>query len=261
MNDRERIAAEWESHRPALTQYLARLVARQDVASELVQETAVRALEQQSVPNDAALLRAWFFRVATNLGLDYLRKHSTWRENMLDLTKLHAQADAQFLADSRQLAGSPEMKSIAKDHVAVCFACTSRNLEPEESAVLLLKEVYDFTVEEVAEVIQSSFGRTKALLQSARARLEAKYQGSCALVAQNGACFQCVELDRYFRAGAGDPLAGTRRDLDARLELVRARRDSPLGPWHQAMMRLVAEVLDEGPLPEASGSGSPKRSS
>lgn len=141
------------------------------------------------------------------------------------------------------------MKTIAKDHLAVCFACTLRNLRPEESAALLLKEVYDLTVEEVARVMDASFGQVKAWIQSARARLEAKYEASCALVAQEGVCFQCVELDRFFQADQGDPLAGTERDLGARLAVVRARRDVPLGPWHRQMMRLVEEVLDEGPSP------------
>lgn len=40
-------------------------------------------------------------------------------------------------------------------------------------------------------------------------------------------------------------IPGSRR-TDARLSIVRERRDAPLGPWHRQMMRLVEEVLDEG---------------
>jgi RNA polymerase sigma-70 factor (ECF subfamily) len=76
--------------------------------------------------------------------------------------------------------------------------------------------------------------------------LKAKYDTSCALVAQEGVCFQCVELDRFFGADRGDPLGGTDRDVAARLVIVRERRDAPLGPWHRQMMRLVEELLDDG---------------
>jgi len=243
---RDQVAAGFQANRRALAGYVTRMVAREDIAEELVQQTAVRALEQDSLPGDAGELRAWFFRVATNLALDHLRKHSTWREGVLGEARERAESDRGFVAASRLLAGSPEMKTIAKDHLAVCFACTLRNLRHEESAALLLKEVYDFTVEEVARVMGASFGQVKAWIQSARAGLSAKYDTSCALVTQQGVCFQCVELDRFFHADQGDPLAGTERDVDARLSLVRERREAPLGPWHRQMMRLVDEVLDEG---------------
>jgi len=245
--DASQVAATFQSTRRALAGYLTQLVVREDIAEELVQQTAVRALEQDKLPETAAEMRAWFFRVGTNLALDYLRKHSTWREGVLGETRGRAEEDSGFVASSRLLVGSPEMKTIAKDHLAVCFSCTLRNLRHEESAALLLKEVYDFTNEEVARIMDASFGQVKAWIQSARALLKAKYDDSCALVAQEGVCFQCVELDRFFEAGQGDPLAGSRRDVTARLTVLRERREAPLGPWHRQMMRLVEDVLDEGP--------------
>ncbi len=48
-----------------------------------------------------------------------------------------------------------------------------------------------------------------------------------------------------FEAGQGDPLAGTGRDLDARLAVLRERPEAPLGCWHRRMMQLVDEVLEE----------------
>ena len=249
---RARLAAGFQAHRRDLAGYVTRLVAREDVAEELVQQAAVRALEQDALPESPQELRAWLFRVATNLAVDYLRKHGTWRETVLDDTRQRAEASAGFVAESRLLAGSAEMKAIAKDHLAVCFACTLRNLSAEESAALLLKEVHDFTVEEVARVMGATFGQVKGWIQSARAALRAKYDATCALVTQQGACFQCVELDSFFQAGRGDPLAGTARDVDARLAIVKDRRAAPLGPWHRQMMKLVGEVLDEGGSSEGS---------
>jgi len=249
VNAHERVAESFRSHRRELTSYTTRLVVREEVAEELVQQAAVRALEQTELPSDASELRAWLFRVVTNLAIDYLRRHGTWRETTLEDTRRRAIADAGFVAETRLLAGSAETKSIARDHLAVCFACTLRNLEPQESAALLLKETYDFTVEEVARVMDASFGQAKAWIQSARAKLTARYASTCALVAQRGACFQCVELDKFFGANQGDPLAGTARDLDARLAIVKERKDASLGPWHRKMMRLVDEVLDESVAP------------
>jgi len=249
---RDQLAAGFQAHRRALFGYVTRLVVREDVAEEIVQQAAVRALEQDDLPETPGELRAWLFRVATNLAVDHLRKHSTWRETILDDARERAEGSAGFVAESRLMAGSAEMRAIAKDHLAVCFACTLRNLSAEESSALLLKEVYDFTVEEVGRVMGATFGQVKAWIQGARGALRTKYGTTCALVVQQGVCFQCVELDRFFQAGGGNPLEGTAGDLDARIAIVKERRDAPLGPWHRQMMRLVAEILDE-PSPPSGG--------
>lgn len=238
------LADGWQRCRGELTGYLRRLVTREAVAEELAQQAALRMLEAEGVPRAPAELRAWLFRVATNLAVDHLRRHATWREGLLEDTRRRCEGDEAFVAESRLLRGSPEMKSIAREHLAVCLACTMRNLRPEESAALLLREVHGFTVEEAARAMEATFGQVKGWIQSARAALAAKYADSCALVAQRGACFQCVELDRFFGAGAGDPLAGTARDLDARLAALRERAEAPLGRWHRRMMQLVDEVLE-----------------
>lgn len=242
--NRELVAAAFETHRRALRGFATGLVLRDDVAEELVQQAAVRALEQPELPAGSEAVRAWLFRVVNNLALDHLRRHGTWREGVLDDTRTRALGNAEFLAQSKAMAGTPELKSIARDHLAVCFACTLRNLSSNEASALLLKEVHGFTVDETAQVMGASFAQVKNWVQSARAALERKYAQSCALVAKTGACFQCVELDRFFAANQGDPLEHTARDLDARLEVLRARRESALGPWHAQMMKLVDEVLE-----------------
>ncbi len=151
--------------------------------------------------------------------------------------------DPHFERFSKLMGGPIGAFSIAREHLVVCFACTLRALEPRESAALLLKEVNGFTVSETAEILGCSFGQAKSWLQAARAALRARFAETCALVSQQGVCHQCVQLDSFFDADRGDPLAGTSRTLDDRLAVLRERKESTLGPWHRAMMRLVDEVL------------------
>jgi RNA polymerase sigma-70 factor (ECF subfamily) len=243
-SDAEARAVAHERLRPELTGYLTRLVARGDVAEELVQTAALRLLEADTVPPDAAGLRAWLFRVATNLAIDHLRRHATWRESVLLDTRARAEADPSFVAESHLLRGSPEMKQVAREHLVVCFACTLRNVGPRSAAALLLREVYGFTVSETAALLEARESQVKGWIQEARATLAARYAETCALVAQRGPCHQCVELDGFFGADRGDPLAATGRDLDARLAVLRERATDGLGPWHRRMMALVDEVLE-----------------
>jgi RNA polymerase sigma factor (sigma-70 family) len=246
LGDREDdpLAAAYRGARKDLLGYLTRMVVRPQVAEELLQEAALRALQAEHAPVDEAGMRAWLFRIATNLAIDHLRKHSTWRETVLLDTRETADRDQGFVAESRLMVGSPELRSIARDHLLVCFACTLRNLSPEHAAALLLAEVYGFKVREAAEILDVTHGQTKHWIQLARETMRKKYAESCALVAKGGVCYQCVELSEFFNGVGVDPLAGTAKDLDARLRLLRENRGGELGPWHHLMMRIVDDVLD-----------------
>ena len=237
-------ADSFERHRPELVGYATRLVLREAVAEELVQEAAVRLLGDERLPDDDRQIRAWLFRVVSNLAIDHLRRHSTWREMVLIDTRAHAEADPGYVSASLALRGSPEMAAIAREHLAICFACTLRNLPPRQAAALLLREVHGFSTAETAEVLDATPVQVKNAVQQARRTMTARYGHTCVLVAKAGVCHQCVELDGFFNGHRRDPLAGTTRDVSARLAILRETRNAALGPWHRRMLKLVDEVLD-----------------
>ncbi len=250
MHSRERSvtrAESYERHRRELVNYATRLVLRETIAEELVQEAALRLLRDERLPEQDTQIRAWLFRVVSNLAIDYLRRHSTWKEMVLIDTRERAEADPAYVTESLQLRGTPEMAAIAREHLAVCFACTLRNLPPREAAALLLREVHDFSTSETAEVLDAAPIQVKNWIQQARRTMEERYGHTCALVTKQGVCHQCVELDGFFNSKQRDPLRGTKRDLTARLAIVRATRQSALGPWHRRMLKLVEDILECGP--------------
>lgn len=239
--NRERLAHSFERLRPELTAYLRRLVARADAAEDLAQNSALRAIEAiDRAPAREEELRPWFYRIATNLALDELRRRGRRRETWLVEAKTAAEANPDFVRRAFARRGSPETAGIAREHLAVCFGCTLGQLAPEEAAALLLKEVAGFTTEEIAELLEARFAQVKNWLQQARAAIAAKYARTCALVNKQGVCHQCVELDAALGSGRGDPLQGTAGDLDARLDVVRSLRAAPAGRWE----RLLVEIFD-----------------
>ena len=239
-------AESYERHRLELVGFTTRLVARNDVAEELVQEAAVRLLRHEDLPDDDAQIRAWLFRVVSNLAIDYLRRHSTWKELVLVDARGRAEADHGYMADSMRLRGSPEMAAIAREHLAVCFACTLRNLPPRQSAALLLREVHGFSTAATADTLEATAVQVKNWVQQARRSMTQRYGHTCALISKNGVCYQCVELDDFFNGRRRDPLAGTDRTLAARLAILRETRRAALGPWHRRMLQLVEDVLNAG---------------
>lgn len=240
--DTHNLAGEFEAIRGELTGYLSRLVVRPQVAEDLVQTTYLRSLEAAGdAPDGIANSRAWFFRVATNLAFDELRRHSTWRENMIaDLREL-AEDDPDFMERSAAMTGTPETRAIAKEHLVACFACVLRNLPERKAAAFLLKEVHGFTLDEVAELLNASSSQAKNWLQEARAYMDSRYSKTCALLNKHGVCYQCAELDDFFKAGRGNPLGNTKGDIEARAQILKDMRDKQYGDWH----KLLFELLDD----------------
>lgn len=240
--DPETLAIRFEAVRPELTAYLCRLVLRSEIAQELAQTAFLRCAEApDGVPADAEGTRAWLFRIATNLAIDESRRHGAWRETMVADLRAAAEADPAFVARSQAMIGTPETKAIAREHLVACFACTLKNLPPNKAAALLLREVHGFSLAQTTAVLEADESRVKNWLQEARAAMHAKYAATCALVAKQGVCHQCVELDGYFGAGRGDPIAGDGDHVDRRVALLRAASAQPWGAWH----RLLFDLLDE----------------
>src|SRR4029434_3541249 len=97
--DRGALLAEvYQATRPQLISYVTRMVVRPAIAEEIVQQAALRLTESPRPPTDAEGTRAWLFRAATNLAIDHLRRHSTWREDVLFETQKLAGRGGAFLA-------------------------------------------------------------------------------------------------------------------------------------------------------------------
>lgn len=236
------LTAEFERARAELTAYLCRLVIRPAVAEELAQTTYLRCLEaRERLPTSVDGVRAWLFKVATHLAFDEMRRHHTWREDMLSDLRTAAVADAAFVAQSRALAGTPETRAIAREHLVACVACTLRNLPEQKAAAVLLREVHGFSIAETADLLGATPTQVKNWLQEGRGHLDARYGTTCALIAKKGVCHQCVELDGFMGANQGSPLARA-HDVGERLRIAADLRAQPWGRWHRVMFRLIDDL-------------------
>jgi RNA polymerase sigma-70 factor (ECF subfamily) len=131
---------------------------------------------------------------------------------------------------------------VAREHLAACFACTLRNLTERRAAAFLLKEVHGFTLAEMAEWLDATEGQVKNWLQEARVYMQERYQSTCALMAKEGVCYQCAELDEYFVAREGNPIAGAGDHLEARAQVLRELRTRPWGKWHTLLLGLLDDL-------------------
>jgi RNA polymerase sigma-70 factor (ECF subfamily) len=156
--DRDAFATLVRLYQQPLGGYLSRLTGNRELALDLTQETFVRAYVALGATQSGLAIRAWFFRIATNLAYDALRR-------------LHRVAWTS-LAALRSYAGDDETTSI-EERELVRLALAS--LRPEEQAVLLLCSIEQQTYAQVALILESSPDAVRKRLGRAKKRFRSAY--------------------------------------------------------------------------------------
>lgn len=93
---------------------------------------------------------------------------------------------------------SEHAKFEIKEHIAFCFTCIAKSLPLEQHLCLMLKEVYDFKIKEVAIIMKTTEALVKYHLYSSRQKMIEIFDNRCALVNQKGVCHQCSEINGIF---------------------------------------------------------------
>jgi RNA polymerase sigma-70 factor (ECF subfamily) len=134
--------------RPTLYRYCRHLTRSPWDAEDLVQDTFARAFASlggmQESPRDR---RAWLFRVASNLWIDRVRRRPP----------------APPADEPRGEGSSREVREAAGTLLV--------QLSPQERAAVVLKDAFDVSLEEIADILSTSVGAVKAALHRGRGKL------------------------------------------------------------------------------------------
>jgi RNA polymerase sigma-70 factor (ECF subfamily) len=187
----EALLAPW---RKPLYGYIYRMVTRREDAEDLLQETLVRAIERLPSFRGEAPFKSWLFGIATHVSLDHLRRKKRWRVETQLEGEARARADPERMAEVAAMMAHPDFSFEIREHIAFCFSCLARSLEPEKQAAVFLKEVMGFTAHEGASMIGCSEPQFRHHLSAARGSMIQAFDGMCQLINKTGACWQCRGL-------------------------------------------------------------------
>jgi RNA polymerase sigma-70 factor (ECF subfamily) len=143
--------------RPSLHRYCARMTGSVADGEDVVQEALFHAYRRLESFDDARPLTPWLFRIAHNRCVDYLRSRGV-REDA------EAGADSSDIVWPDDPPGPPLGRAI--EHLVL-------TLPPMERACVLLKDVLDHSLDEIAELVGTTVGGVKAALHRGRAKLAA----------------------------------------------------------------------------------------
>ena len=140
--------------RPRLHRYCARMTGSVLDGEDVMQETLFEAYRKLDSFDDSRALSPWLFRIAHNRCIDFLRKREV----------PHAEA---AVADAGSVDPvEPPAWGLGRAVERLVIA-----LPPMERGCVLLKDVFDHSLEEIAELVESTVGGVKAALSRGRGKL------------------------------------------------------------------------------------------
>jgi RNA polymerase sigma-70 factor, ECF subfamily len=141
--------------RPSLHRYCSRMTGSVTDGEDVVQDAIFRAYRSLDTFDDSRPLTPWLFRIAHNHCIDFLRRRGVREEAEA------AAAEPDFV-EPGELCDPAVGPAI--DHLVL-------NLSPKERACVLLKDVFEYSLEEIADLVDSTVGGVKAALNRGRLKL------------------------------------------------------------------------------------------
>ncbi len=179
MNDTSLDLQQFENIKPELTSYCYRMLGSIDDADDAVQETYIRAWQSRDSFRRESSYKTWVYRIASNLCLDKLRQAKR-RALPVDLSGPAASIvepretlpDSSWIWPAPDVADHPEESLVRRDTLQLCFIALLQTLPPRQRAVLILKDVFEWSSKEIADTLGMSSAAVNSALQRARETME-----------------------------------------------------------------------------------------
>lgn len=177
-----------ESHRRELRAHCYRMLGSVHEADEIVQETIWRAWDRRETYQGHSTIRAWLYKIATNLCIDTLRQRP---RRGLPITRENASTLEQPIPPSINEPiwlepfpfdfpapedYNPETKYSLSESVKLAFLTSLHLLPPRQRAVLILRDVLDWQTDDVADTLGQTVSSVKSALHRARTTLARHHQ-------------------------------------------------------------------------------------
>jgi RNA polymerase sigma-70 factor (ECF subfamily) len=229
-----------EQYRRELRVHCYRMLGSYDEAEDLTQETFLRAWRARASVAGLENPRAWLYRIATNVCLDFLRRHNRrpspyepvpgmdsgdgqppprlpWLQPFPDDQLPEAPGSAAAAGGPGAApAREPDAEAVATETLELVFLTAIQHLPPRQRAAVILRDVVGWSAAETAELLGTSRAAANSAVDRARAGLRA------ALPARREdwtAPAASTERDQALLLRYMD--AAARADMDAMVDLVR----------------------------------------
>lgn len=210
------------------------------------------AIEQawRSIRNyepDRQPFSTWLHGIGALRAARHLEESQRWNGSVqlayADRTTTHEKLRLEFGA----VMGSSAFSYDASEHVAYCFTCVGRTLEPALFAAVVLRDVVGMSAEEAASLLDVATQVCERNSAAGKMAMAERFAKMCGLQNPAGACNQCVALRAAAPAERRGPEPPPLSTFEERVEVVRKTAiDAGASQLlHDVMWRRTAELAAE----------------
>jgi len=147
------------------------MIRNREEARDLTQETFVKAFRNLGGFRGESSFTTWLYRIASNVTIDHIRKHSRVRVGGYDdEVAIKEEGDGRWEPD--HLRRSPG-RDLERQRMYQRVMDAMQALPPDQRQVVLLREIEGFSYKEIAEAMGIPEGTVMSRLFYARKRLQA----------------------------------------------------------------------------------------
>jgi RNA polymerase sigma-70 factor, ECF subfamily len=158
---------DWKQYRPFLISFAYRMTGSLSEAEDLVQDTFI---ECANVPrSEIKNPKSWLTKICANKGLDHLKSAYKRRETYPGPWLPDAIPDSFQVWTNLHGNESPEKSLIVSESLTMSFLLLVERLTPEERAIYLLNEVFEYSYKEISALLEKSEDACRKTAQRARA--------------------------------------------------------------------------------------------
>ena len=273
-----------ERYRRQLHVHCYRMVGSIDDAEDMVQETFLRAWRARAGFEGRSLIRTWLYRIATNACLSALeraprrvmpqdvappvtadtdaseaRAQPTWAP---EIPWLQPYPD-NLLEPAAPTEEEPEAAAVSRETIELVFLAALQHLPPRQRAILILRDILDWSAKETASVLDTSVASVNSAHQRARATMRAMQPtGRAAEIPpatptdqerttlhtfmQAWECADAQRMTALLREDARWAMPPARLWFDGRAAIVRLYELFPID-WHGRAFRMVPTAANRQP--------------
>ncbi|MFF0573259.1 RNA polymerase subunit sigma-70 [Streptosporangium saharense] len=236
--DETAFAAVVERHRRELHVHCYRMLGSFEEAEDVVQETLLRAWRGRDGFEGSTLFRAWLYKIATNACIDHSRRRARSVTSFADLPWLQPYPD-HLLDQVAPGEAEPDAVVVTRETIELAFLAVIQLLPPKQRAVLILRDVLEWSAAETAAALDMTVASANSALQRARVTVRDQRPVRPAPKPPSETERELLRrlIEAHERADAGAALALMREDI---------RITMPPLPMCYDGLAMIAPLLQQG---------------
>lgn len=159
----DKLVAQTQAYRKDIISYVYRLTGSMEEAKDITQETILKSLSTKE--SEIRNTKAWMFKVATNLSLDFFRSSRNKREIYIG-----PWLPEPYVEESSSIEKDMELD----ESLSMALLVVLEKLSPKERIAYILHDLFEFRHKEIAALLESTVQNSRQLTSRANKKLQSK---------------------------------------------------------------------------------------